>query len=88
MKKTTVVIIVLSVSLFAFTQYFFLDKLSESKEQEMLGVYQRGYDTGIMDAFNTIFDKTENCQITSISIDNATKNIVDITCLELQSEVP
>ena len=88
MNKQKIVIIGLAVGLFLVTQYVILDKLAESRQQETLGVYKRGYDNALKDVMNSIYEKTQNCQITEISIGNLTRTVVDVDCLPQSSEKP
>lgn len=88
MKRYQIAIIALIVALFLVTQYVVLDKLMESKQREITNVYQGGYNQGIMDAIDTMFEKTKNCQVSTISIGNVTRSVLDVTCLEMNSTRP
>ena len=82
MDKQKIVIITLAVSLFLFSQYFLFDKLEESKQEELLDTYQRGYDDGIADTITVILQQTENCQVSTLTANNLTKDIFDLSCLQ------
>ena len=82
MNKQKVVIIILAIGLFSVAQYVVFDKLNESKEQEMIKIFQLGYDQGIFDSVNLLFEQTKNCNVAEISIGNVTRNILDLSCLD------
>ena len=82
MDKQKMIIIVLSVALFALGQYVLYEKIIESRQQEISNSYQHGYDKGITDAVTAVFKQTENCQTTSLTVGNMTKTILDFSCLK------
>ena len=86
MNKQKIVIIALAGALFLVAQYIVFDKLAESKQKEMLDVYQRGYDNGLKDAVTTLYEQTQNCQKTSITLGNLTKEVFDFSCLKKNVE--
>lgn len=85
-SKQKIVIIALAIALFAMAQYFAIEKLSETNQKKMSEIYQNGYDQGLNDAVNTLFDQTKDCQITTIFAGNMSKQIFDVSCLQNESE--
>lgn len=86
MNRQKITIIILSVALFALVQYVIYEKIVESRQQEIAIAYQKGYDKGLTDAAVTIYKQTEDCQSTAITIGNLTKNVLDLSCLKIQSK--
>jgi len=86
MDKQKITIIVLAVALILISQYVLLDKWSLTQQQQNLESYQNGYAQGLIDAITSIYQQTQNCQITTVNVGNSTKDIVDISCLEIVSE--
>jgi len=82
MNRQKIIIIALSVALFLTAQYIFLDKLIESNNQKMSQIYQRGYDSGAKDAITALYQQTQNCQISTITLGNLTKHVFDLACLK------
>jgi len=86
MDKQKIIIIVLVVGLFLAIQYILIEKVAEKKQEEMLQVFQEGYEEGLTDAVTAIFAQTQNCQTTTITLNNFTKEILDLSCLQFESE--
>lgn len=86
MNKQKIIIIMLSVALFSLVQYVIYEKITESRQQELVNVYQNGYNRGLSDAATAIYKQTENCQTTTITIGNLTKTVFDLSCLKIQQK--
>jgi hypothetical protein len=86
MKKQNLVIIVLSVILFGLIQYVIFDMIGETVSNEMVNSYQSGYNQGILDSVNAIYQQTENCNPTFVTIGNLSKEVIDFSCVEIQIE--
>lgn len=84
LNKEKVIIIALSVILFSLVQYVIYEKIIQSRQQELANAYQNGYNKGVTDAAISIYKQTNNCQTTTISIGNLSKNIFDLSCLKIQ----
>jgi len=80
------IIITLGAALSLVSVFVIFDKLEESKQQEILEVYQRGYDDGAIDTVSALFKQTQDCKISTISLDNFTKDFIDLSCLQMNSE--
>jgi hypothetical protein len=81
-SKQKIVIIALSIALFAIAQYFAIEKVSEANQKKMSDVYQNGYDQGLKDAVTTLYEQTKDCQTTTIFVGNLSRQIFDIACLK------
>jgi len=86
MEKQKITIIALAVALFLVIQYVLFDQVQESRNQEKIESFQQGYNQGLTDAVNEIFIQTEDCLVSSITIGNYTRNIVDYSCLSNNME--
>ena len=84
MNKQKITIISLSIALFVLTQYVIYEKITESRQQELVNAYQNGYNKGLTDAAVTVYKQTESCQTTTITIGNLTKTIFDAACLKVE----
>lgn len=86
LDKQKVIIIVLIAILFLLVQYVLLEKLVDVRLEEKIKFYEDGYEQGLIDAVVTIFQNTEDCKTTSLTIGNLTKHVFDITCLDNDSK--
>ena len=85
MNKNKIIIFALSVGLFLLAQFVLYEKVSESISQDLTNSYENGYLQGITDAARLVYDQTENCQPTSVTVDNMTKNLFDLSCVNSQA---
>ena len=86
--KQKIIIISLIVLLFLLVQYIIYDYVIQQMESELVNVFQDGYQQGIIDAVGEIFTQTEDCVVSTITIGNFTKDVVDYSCFENVSENP
>ena len=84
--KQNIIIIVLAVSLILVVQYVLLEKWSERTIQEQNEIFEKGYEAGLRDAVAAIYYNIEGCRTTSITIENSTKNILDVSCLNIDPD--
>lgn len=75
------IIISLFAVLFVLANYILIDIWIEIKQDERISFYEDGYEQGLVDAVNVLFHNTENCNITTITIENETRAILDALCL-------
>ena len=85
MNKQTLIIIGLTVALFLAGQYILLDFWTDANQQTIIQSYQLGYETGLVDTVTTIYQRTEDCQTTTISVGNSSKQVFDLECLQSDS---
>ena len=88
LDKQKIIIISLIVLLLFLVQYIIYDNFIQQMEVDLVNAFQDGYQQGLIDAVSEIFMQTENCVVTTITIGNLTKNVVDYSCLENTSEYP
>ena len=86
MKKEIIIIIGLLVVIFLIAQYVILDKWDEVNQQKAMDAYRTGYEQGLVDAVTTVFGQTQNCQPTTLTIGNLTKQVFDLECLKNVTE--
>ena len=77
-KLMIIVIIVLIVLFILALGYIFIDKWQESRQSELIKIYQQG----ISDTVLSLYQQTENCQITTVNLGNATRQVVDVSCIK------
>jgi preprotein translocase subunit YajC len=58
------------------------DAKQAERDQELQGAFQQGYDQGITAAVVTLFQQTDNCQPTTINVQDNVRQIVDTACLQ------
>jgi len=83
LTKQTIVIIGISVALLLLSEFFVFEKISESRLTQLQSVSEKSYSMGMQDGISEIYKQMENCQTVSISIDNKTKNLIDVTCVDI-----
>jgi len=86
MDSTKIAIIGLSVALFLVVQYVILDKGLQSNQLQLNEFYEVGYEHGLTDAINAIFQQTSDCSIATINFENITRNVLDAECVQFNSE--
>ena len=82
MNKQKITIIGLVAALVLISMYMVLDKLAVTRQQEMVEIYQQGYDQGVRDTVTTLYVQTQNCQRSTITVGNLTKDVFDLDCLQ------
>jgi len=84
--KQNIIIIALAVSLILVVQFVLLEEWAERTLQKQNEIFGKGYEEGLRDAVATIYYNIEGCRTTSITIENSTKNILDVSCLNINSD--
>ena len=80
-KFQTIVIIVLSSIIVGFLNFFLIQSWIDSEESRYAQLINDAYEKGLEDGIIAIFTSTENCQPTSLYVENNTKQIIDMDCL-------
>jgi len=83
LKKINYVFIAISIASFLVIQYLILDSWNQSTQKKMDEFFQSGYEEGLFEAIRTIFQQTDDCQIAIINIENDTKQLLDLDCLQV-----
>ena len=79
-EKNKIILVSVCCVVFIIFQFFLLDFWEQQRIEESAIAFQRGFDFGLENAVFTIYNNTENCQITTISVGNDSKKLVDFTC--------
>ena len=89
-KKLEISVIVLVIVLVVTVQYFIIQDWFESKEDELLESYMEGYEKGMSDAVLSLFEETQDCKLTTLTVNEFSRKLFDIECLqpELIEETP
>jgi uncharacterized membrane protein YukC len=74
--------IALAVLLIAAIGYIAFDKWQNARQKEIVSTYQQGYGQGLTDAVTALFQQTENCKATTLTLGNLTRQIFDVACLQ------
>jgi len=87
LNKQKLIIIGLSIALGLTSFYVVMDILIVFQQLQIIESYQQGFDDGAVEVVSRLFDQTQFCQISKIEINNKSKSLVDISCLENQFDV-
>jgi len=88
MERNNIAIIGLSIALVLSIQFFIIDNWLEEQSEKSLASYIEGYDKGSSDTFISLFEKTQDCNLATITIGNFSKTLLDISCLEIENSNP
>ena len=80
-NRLGIITLVLAVLLIVAVGYISFDKYQNIQDAQLRIAYQQGYDVGITASVVSIFQQTEQCQVTTVTIGNMTKQIIDVACL-------
>ena len=87
-SKVFLIILILSLGIAFSSMYIILDKYSEMQINESQNSFELGYNSGIADSINAILEETDNCNIASISVNNFTRDVIDLSCLSFEEDLP
>jgi len=82
MNKQKIIIITLSIALFLIVQYVIIENWLVGVREDMIASYQNGYNAGAKDALTAIYQQTMECQTSTITLGNFTRQVFDTTCLQ------
>lgn len=77
-KTTTIALAVVIILLAGYIGY---TKYASYQNQKMQEVYAAGYNNGVADSVVKLYQDTDNCGTTSIFIQNSTRYLADVECL-------
>ena len=81
-RNTRLTILALTVLLLFSATYIVNDYLDERRDAQLQDAAQQGYTLGVSDALTTAYQQTDNCQVTTITLGNVTRQIVDFACAQ------
>jgi len=87
-NKQNITIIGLAVGLGLVLLFFGMDKFTQATQQQRIEAFQAGYEQGAVDFVSSLFQQTENCNITPIHLNNLTMSVVDVECFRPAEEQP
>ncbi len=85
-NKSKFVVIVLVVLLLIAVGYIIYDKVQQRRQTQLLTALQQGYNQGIYGAVLSLYQQTEKCQVTTITLGNLTRQVVDVACIQQASK--
>lgn len=77
------IIILLLLAVVILVNSIFIEIWMENIQEERLSFYEAGFEQGLVDAVTALFHNTDNCSITTITLENETRSIIDTSCLNL-----
>ena len=88
--KNKIIIVGLAGILFIILQFYLLDYWEQQRLIEDTDLFQKGYDFGLENAVITIYNNTQDCNVTVIFVGNSSKQIIDFSCAveEIKGFVP
>lgn len=78
--KKKIIIVGIAGILFIILQFYLLDYWGQQRLLEDAEVFQKGYNWGLENAVFTIFNNTQDCNVTIIFVGNSSKQIIDFSC--------
>lgn len=88
MDKQKIIILALAIGLIFVLNFFLLDNYFKENQRQIEEAFLSGRDQGIKETITMLFEASDNCNIVPIFIENATKNLVDVECLEIDGFAP
>ena len=80
--NSKVVIAILIVLVVLLAGYVVMDRISQAREKEKLGIFQQGIAYGYEQAVVQLMQQAATCQQVPVSFENQTLNLVAVECLE------
>ena len=79
--NTNILTIILAVLLLVAAVYIATNWYQEGQLAKQQEAYQQGYNTGVTAAVVTLFQQTNNCNPTTINVQDNVRQIIDTACL-------
>lgn len=84
--KQKVLITILALLLILALGYVAFDKAKSAYNERIIQAQQQGYVAGVTDAIASAYVQTNDCQVTTLYLGNATRQIADYECLKRAAE--
>lgn len=81
-RLNVVVILVLAVLLVGAVGYIVFDKYKQNQNQVQLSAFERGVQTGQVQAITYLFEQAKTCRPVPIMVENQTISVVAVECLQ------
>ena len=82
MSKQKFAIIILCIFLAASLSYIASTEYRQGQQEKLQQAYLQGYNQGVTAAVATLYQQTNNCQVTSIFMGESQRQIIDVACLQ------
>jgi len=82
MSRQKLSIIVLCILLAASLSYIGAAEYKQGQQEKLQQAYVQGYNQGITNAVTTLYQQTDNCQVTNIFMEESQRQIIDVACLQ------
>lgn len=80
------IIVALAALLVIASAYIVFDKAKSAYQERIRQAQQQGYIAGVTDAIASAYRQTDDCQVTTLYLGNATRQIADYECLKRAAE--
>ena len=80
-NRQKLMVATLAVLLLCALGYIGYDKWLAANLENLQAAANQGYAAGVRAALSEAYDQTKDCQITTITIGNASRQIVDLACV-------
>lgn len=82
MSRQKLAIILLCVLLVASFSYIGATEYKQSQQAKLQQAYVQGYNQGVTSAVTTLYQQTNNCQVTNVFMGESQRQIIDVACLQ------
>ena len=73
--------VILSIVLIIILGYAAVGQYKEFQNTKVLQAHNEGYNEGVSESLVQIFQSTENCGIATISMQNSSRGLADVNCI-------
>jgi len=77
-----IAILILAVALVGAISYILLGKIQANRQIQLQQIAQQGMNYGLQQTIVSLFQQTDNCQVANIYLENVTRQVIDIACLQ------
>ena len=77
-------LIIIAGVIFLILNYFVIDYFYQIRQQEMIDSYLKGYDQGLENSISFLYNKTESCNLASITLENSSRILIDRSCVMIK----
>lgn len=81
-SRQKLAIIFLCILLAASLSYIGAIEYKQSQQVKLQQSFVQGYNQGVTAAVTTLYQQTNNCQVTNIFMEESQRQIIDVACLQ------
>ncbi len=85
-NKHKLLVVILVVLLLIAVGYIIYDKVQQKRQAQLYNALQQGYNQGLYNAVVSLYQQTEECKVTAITLGNLTRQVVDVACIQQASK--